>query len=59
MSTHNIGFNEELTNIFQLSSNTHLICSSEIIIRYTLNRLTALMKKLNIKEARSALFMYF
>ena len=27
MSTHNVGFYEELTTIiFQLSSNTHLIC---------------------------------
>ena len=31
MSTHNIGFYYEMTNItFQISSNTHLICSSEI-----------------------------
>ena len=30
MSTHNIGFYEEMAKIiFQLSSNTHLICSSE------------------------------
>ena len=30
MSTHNIGFYEDLTKIFfQLSSNTHLISSSE------------------------------
>ena len=30
MSTHNIGFYGELTNlIFQLSSNTHLVCSFE------------------------------
>ena len=29
MSTHNIGFDEDLTKIiFQLSSNTHLISSS-------------------------------
>ena len=29
MSTHNIGFNEEMRKIiFQLSSNMHLICSS-------------------------------
>ena len=30
MSTHNIGFYGELTKlIFQLSSNTHLVCFSE------------------------------
>ena len=30
MSTHNIGFYEDLTKIiFELSSNTHLISSSE------------------------------
>ena len=30
MSTHNIGFNENLTKIiFQLSSNKHLISSSQ------------------------------
>ena len=30
MSTHNIGFYEDLTKIiFELSSNTHLICSSD------------------------------
>ena len=30
MSAHNIGFYEEMAKIiFQLSSNTHLICSSE------------------------------
>ena len=30
MSTHNVGFYEDLTKIiFQLSSNTHLISSSE------------------------------
>ena len=30
MSTHNIGFNEDLTKIiFELSSNTHLISSAE------------------------------
>ena len=29
MSTHNIGFYEEMAKIiFQLSSNTHFICSS-------------------------------
>ena len=29
MSTHTIGFYEEMTNIiFQISSNMHLICSS-------------------------------
>ena len=32
MSTHNIGFYEDLTKIvFQLSSNTHLISSSEFL----------------------------
>ena len=32
MSTHNIGFYEGLTKIIsQLSSNTHLISSSELI----------------------------
>ena len=31
MSTHNIGFYEELTKIiFQLSSNKHFICSFEL-----------------------------
>ena len=31
MSTHNVGFNEDLTKIiFKLSSNTHLISSSEV-----------------------------
>ena len=31
MSTYNIGFYEDLTKIiFQLSSNTHLISSSEL-----------------------------
>ena len=31
MSTHNIGFYEDLTKIiFELSSNTHLISSAEI-----------------------------
>ena len=31
MSTHNIGFSEEITKlIFQLSSNMHLICSSDV-----------------------------
>ena len=31
MSTHNIGSNEDLTkNIFELSSNTHLISSAEV-----------------------------
>ena len=34
MSTHNIGFYEHLTKIiFQLSSNTHLISSSEVMDR--------------------------
>ena len=33
MSTHNIGFYEDLTKIiFQLSSNTHLISSSELFV---------------------------
>ena len=32
MSTHNIGFNEDLTKIiFELSSNTHLISSAGFI----------------------------
>ena len=31
MSTHNIGFYEDLTKIiFELSSNTHLISSAEV-----------------------------
>ena len=31
MSTHNIGFHEEVVKtIFQLSSNTHFICSSRV-----------------------------
>ena len=35
MSTHNIGFYEDLTKIiFQLSSNTHLISSSAININF-------------------------
>ena len=34
MSTHNIGFYEDLTkNIFHLSSNTHLISSSETRVK--------------------------
>ena len=34
MSTHNIGFYEELTKIiFELSSNTHLISSAEILLK--------------------------
>ena len=33
MSTHNIGFCEEITKIvFQLSSDTHFICSSVSLI---------------------------
>ena len=33
MSTHNIGFYEEISKIiFQLSSNTHLISSSGLIL---------------------------
>ena len=33
MSTHNLDFYEDLTkNIFQLSSNTHLISSSETFL---------------------------
>ena len=32
MSTHSIGFNEDLTKIiFQISSDTHLISSSETV----------------------------
>ena len=32
MSTHNIGFSEDLTKIiFELSSNTHLISSTELL----------------------------
>ena len=31
MGTHNVGFYEEMAKIvFQLSSNAHLICSSEL-----------------------------
>ena len=38
MSTHNIGFYEDLTKIiFQLSSNTHLIPSSKAILMSTHN----------------------
>ena len=34
MSTHNIGFYEDLTKIiFELSSNTHLISSAEYYIK--------------------------
>ena len=33
MSTHNIGFYEEMSKIiFQLSANTHFICSSELTV---------------------------
>ena len=36
MSTHNIGFNEEMTKIiFHLSSNMHLICFSGVLVRST------------------------
>ena len=32
MSTHNLGFHEEISKIiFQLSSNVHLVCSSEYL----------------------------
>ena len=35
MSTHNIGFYEDLTKIiFELSSNTHLISSDDSIKRF-------------------------
>ena len=34
MSTHNIGFYEDLTKIFfELSSNTHLISSAEFMLK--------------------------
>ena len=36
MSTHNIGFYEDLTKIiFELSSNTHLISSADIAVRHS------------------------
>ena len=36
MSTHNIGFYEDLTKIiFQISSNTHLISSADLITLLT------------------------
>ena len=39
MSTHNIGFYEELSTIInQLSSNTHLISSSVVSTDYTVGR---------------------
>ena len=41
MSTHNIGFYEDLTKIiFELSSNTHLISSAEyfLVLRYLLKQ---------------------
>ena len=39
MSTHNIGFYEDLTKIiFQLSSNTHLI-SSSAVFNFSVSRL--------------------
>ena len=32
MSTHNLGFHEEISKIiFQLSSNAHLVCPSECL----------------------------
>ena len=35
MSTHNIGFYEDLTKIiFELSSNMHLISSAEDLIKF-------------------------
>ena len=35
MSTHNIGFYEDLTKIvFELSSNTHLISPAEITVTF-------------------------
>ena len=35
MSTHNIGFYEDLTKIiFELSSNTHLISSADYLFHY-------------------------
>ena len=38
MSTHNIGFYEDLTKIiFQLSSNTHLISSSSLCVIIKVN----------------------
>ena len=40
MSTHNIGFYEDLTKIiFELSSNTHLISSADILRVITANSL--------------------
>ena len=37
MSTHNIGFYEDLTkNIFELSSNTHLISSAALRLKASL-----------------------
>ena len=39
MSTHNIGFHEDLTKIiFELSSNIHLISSAVQIILFTFKR---------------------
>ena len=40
MSTHNIGFYEDLTQIiFELSSNMHLISSAEASIYFSIKRL--------------------
>ena len=45
MSTHNIGFNEDLTKIiFELSSNTHLI-SSAVKLRYYSSSVNSIFQK--------------
>ena len=46
MSTHNIGFYEDLTKIiFELSSNTHLISSAGHIVAHLKNRYGAHVTK--------------
>ena len=48
MSTHNIGFNEDMTKIiFHLSSNTHLISSSVVLIK------VVVVKKINLGRSDS------
>ena len=57
MSTHNIGFNEYLTKIiFQLSSNTHLISSSETVTQENLSGfLTRSDKNLAVQPQKMAM----
>ena len=47
MSTHNIGFYEDLTKIiFELSSNTHLISSAEYMLTALANTLLFFVGKI-------------